>query len=77
MTGSRYGDFDLNWLLPRSDRRARKSIGRHVEGRERGRGVFAVAVPHVPQRLFHKSSAARGMVKLALQAAKRLAVQDG
>ena len=78
MTGSRYGDYDLNWLL-------------HAftidEGENRlavnWKGVSAVEAylqsrHHMYRNVyFHKVvRSAEGMVKLALQRAKRLAVQD-
>ncbi len=78
MTGSGYGDFDLNWLLhaftidPASDRLA-----------VTWKGVSAVEAYlqsryHMYRNVyFHKVvRSAEGMVKLALQRAKRLAVQD-
>jgi HD superfamily phosphohydrolase len=78
MTGSRYGRYDLNWLLhaftvdPASNRLA---IG--------FKGISAVeaylqARHHMYRHVyFHKAvRSAEGMVKLALQRAKRLAVQD-
>src|SRR3954470_20176676 len=77
MTGSRYGDYDLGWLL--------HAVTVH---RESGRlavtwkGVSAVE-PYLQSRYhmyrnvyFHKVvRSAEGMVKLALQRAKRLLVQ--
>lgn len=78
MTGSRYGDFDLNWLLHAftvditNDRLA-----------VTWKGVSAVEAYlqsryHMYRNVyFHKVvRSAEGMVKLALQRAKRLAVQD-
>lgn len=77
MTGSGYGDYDLNWLLhalvvdPTSDRLA-----------VQWKGVSAVEAYlqsryHMYRNVyFHKVvRSAEGMVKLALQRAKRLAVQ--
>jgi HD superfamily phosphohydrolase len=78
MTGSRYGDYDLGWLLhaltidETSDRLA-----------VTWKGVSAVEAYlqsryHMYRNVyFHKVvRSAEGMVKLALQRAKRLAVQD-
>jgi hypothetical protein len=78
MTGSRYGDFDLNWLLhaftidPNGNRLA-----------VTWKGVSAVEAYlqsryHMYRNVyFHKVvRSAEGMVKLALRRAKRLAVQD-
>lgn len=77
MTGSGYGDYDLNWLLhalivdEQTDRLA-----------VQGKGVSAVEAYlqsryHMYRNVyFHKVvRSAEGMVKLALQRAKRLAVQ--
>jgi HD superfamily phosphohydrolase len=78
MTGSRYGDFDLNWLL-------------HALTIDQASGALAVtwkgvsaveaylqARYHMYRNVyFHKVvRSAEGMVKLALQRAKRLAVQE-
>jgi HD superfamily phosphohydrolase len=78
MTGSRYGDYDLGWLL-------------HSLTVDEGSGRLAVTLKgisaveaylqsryHMYRNVyFHKVvRAAEGMVKLALQRAKRLAVQD-
>src|SRR5690348_1933085 len=78
MTGSRYGDFDLQWLLHSltvDDASDRLAIT--------WKGVSAVEAYlqsryHMYRNVyFHKVvRAAEGMVKLALQRAKRLAVQD-
>ena len=78
MTGSRYGDYDLGWLLhaftvsPGGDRLA-----------VTWKGVSAVEAYlqsryHMYRNVyFHKVvRSAEGMVKLALQRAKRLAVQE-
>jgi len=78
MTGSRYGDYDLNWLLhaltidPTSNRLA-----------VTWKGVSAVEAYlqsrfHMYRNVyFHKVvRSAEGMIRLALQRAKRLAVQD-
>jgi hypothetical protein len=78
MTGSRYGDFDLSWLLhaltidPAGNRLAVtwkgiSAIEAYLQSRyHMYRNVY-----------FHKVvRTAEGMVKLALQRAKRLAVQD-
>ncbi len=78
MTGSRYGDYDLNWLLhaftiDQSENRLAITW----------KGVSAVEAYlqsryHMYRNVyFHKVvRSAEGMVKLALQRAKRLAVQD-
>lgn len=78
MTGSRYGDFDLTWLLHAftiEDKTYRLAVT--------AKGVSAVeaylqARYHMYRNVyFHKVvRSAEGMVKLALQRAKRLAVQD-
>src|SRR5690606_30680039 len=75
MTGSRYGHFDLEWLLQHltveSNRLAATAKGisaieTYLQGRyHMYRNVY-----------FHKTvRSAEGMVKLALQRAKRLALQ--
>lgn len=78
MTGSRYGQFDLRWLLQAME----------VDGQSKRLVVSLKAVSAVESYLqaryhmyrnvyFHKVvRSAEGMVKLALQRAKRLAVQD-
>ncbi|HZN65964.1 MAG TPA: HD domain-containing protein [Tepidisphaeraceae bacterium] len=78
MTGSRYGAFDLNWLL--------HALAVHEPSGRLAvtwKGVSAVeaylqARYHMYRNVyFHKVvRAAEGMVKLALQRAKRLAVQE-
>jgi HD superfamily phosphohydrolase len=78
MTGSRYGDFDLTWLLhaftidPATNRLAISIKG--VSAVE----AYLQARYHMYRNVyFHKVvRSAEGMVKLALQRAKRLAVQD-
>ncbi len=78
MTGSRYGDYDLNWLLHAftvdlaSNRLAVTFKG--VSAVE----AYLQARYHMYRNVyFHKVvRSAEGMVKLALQRAKRLAVQD-
>jgi HD superfamily phosphohydrolase len=78
MTGSRYGDYDLNWLMhaltidPASGRLAItwkgiSAVEAYLQSRfHMYRNVY-----------FHKVvRSAEGMVKLALQRARRLAVQD-
>jgi HD superfamily phosphohydrolase len=78
MTGSRYGDFDLRWLLhaltidPATSRLAVTWKG--VSAAE----SYLQSRYHMYRNVyFHKVvRSAEGMVKLALQRAKRLAVQD-
>ena len=78
MTGSRYGDYDLGWLLhsltsdPATGRLAVTSKG--ISAVE----AYLQSRYHMYRNVyFHKVvRAAEGMVKLALQRAKRLAVQD-
>jgi HD superfamily phosphohydrolase len=78
MTGSRYGDFDLTWLLhaftidPQSNRLAISIKG--VSAVE----AYLQARYHMYRNVyFHKVvRSAEGMVKLALQRARRLAVQE-
>jgi HD superfamily phosphohydrolase len=78
MTGSRYGDFDLTWLLhaftvdANTNRLAVTAKG--VSAVE----AYLQARYHMYRNVyFHKVvRSAEGMVKLALQRAKRLAVQD-
>ncbi len=78
MTGSRYGDFDLTWLLhaftvdPATDRLAISAKG--VSAVE----AYLQARYHMYRNVyFHKVvRSAEGMVKLALQRARRLAVQE-
>jgi HD superfamily phosphohydrolase len=78
MTGSRYGDFDLTWLLqaltvdPATHRLAVTAKG--VSAVE----AYLQARYHMYRNVyFHKVvRGAEGMVKLALNRAKRLAVQD-
>jgi HD superfamily phosphohydrolase len=78
MTGSRYGDYDLNWLLhaltvdPRSNRLAVTWKG--ISAVE----AYLQARFHMYRNVyFHKVvRSAEGMIRLALQRAKRLAVQD-
>lgn len=78
MTGSRYGDYDLGWLLhaftvdPISNRLAVTWKG--VSAVE----AYLQARFHMYRNVyFHKVvRSAEGMVRLALQRAKRLAVQD-
>jgi HD superfamily phosphohydrolase len=78
MTGSRYGDYDLNWLLhaftidPKTNRLAVTFKG--VSAVE----AYLQSRYHMYRNVyFHKVvRSAEGMVKLALQRAKRLAVQD-
>jgi uncharacterized protein len=77
MTGSRYGDYDLNWLLHAltiDEAGSRLAVN--------WKGVSAVEAylqsrHHMYRNVyFHKVvRSAEGMVKLALQRAKRLAVQ--
>ena len=78
MTGSRYGDYDLEWLLHALTLDA--ATGRLAVT---WKGVSAVEAYlqsryHMYRNVyFHKVvRSAEGMVKLALQRAKRLAVQD-
>jgi HD superfamily phosphohydrolase len=78
MTGSRYGDYDLNWLLHALT--VDENSGRLAVT---WKGVSAVeaylqARYHMYRNVyFHKVvRSAEGMVKLAFQRAKRLAVQD-
>ncbi|MDB5303353.1 MAG: superfamily phosphohydrolase [Phycisphaerales bacterium] len=78
MTGSRYGDYDLGWLL--HSLTVDENSGRLAVT---WKGVSAVEAYlqsryHMYRNVyFHKVvRAAEGMVKLALQRAKRLAVQD-
>jgi uncharacterized protein len=78
MTGSRYGDYDFQWLLHSltvDDASGRLAVT--------WKGISAVEAYlqsryHMYRNVyFHKVvRAAEGMVKLALQRAKRLAVQD-
>ena len=78
MTGSRYGDYDLGWLLhalTTDEQGTRLAVA--------AKGVSAVEVYlqaryHMYRNVyFHKVvRSAEGMVKLALQRAKRLAVQE-
>jgi hypothetical protein len=78
MTGSRYGDYDLRWLL--------QAITVHTPSNRlavQWKGVSAVeaylqARYHMYRNVyFHKVvRSAEGMVKLALQRARRLAIQD-
>ena len=78
MTGSRYGDFDLTWLLhaftidPATNRLAVTAKG--VSAVE----AYLQARYHMYRNVyFHKVvRSAEGMVKLALQRARRLAVQE-
>ncbi len=78
MTGSRYGDFDLTWLLhaftidAKTNRLAVTAKG--ISAVE----AYLQARYHMYRNVyFHKVvRSAEGMVKLALQRAKRLAVQD-
>ena len=78
MTGSRYGDYDLNWLVhaftvdPATNRLAVTFKG--VSAVE----AYLQARYHMYRNVyFHKVvRSAEGMVKLALQRAKRLAVQE-
>lgn len=77
MTGSRYGDYDLNWLLHALT--IDKSSNRLAVS---WKGISAVEAYlqsryHMYRNVyFHKVvRSAEGMVKLALQRAKRLAVQ--
>ena len=53
MTGSRYGGYDLKWVLHALtiDAVVRPAGGAR-QGRQRGRDVSAGAVQHVPPRLF-------------------------
>lgn len=78
MTGSRYGDYDLNWLLHALT--VHPATGRLAVT---WKGVSAVEAYlqsryHMYRNVyFHKVvRSAEGMVKLALQRAKRLAVQE-
>lgn len=78
MTGSRYGDYDLRWLLsaltvdPATQRLAVTHKG--ISAVE----AYLQARHHMYRNVyFHKVvRSAEGMVKLALQRARRLAVQD-
>ncbi len=78
MTGSRYGDYDLQWLLrsfvvdPTTQRLAVTMKG--ISAVE----AYLQARYHMYRNVyFHKVvRSAEGMLKLALQRAKRLAVQD-
>jgi hypothetical protein len=78
MTGSRYGDFDLNWLLHAL---TIDPTGTRVVVLWKG---VSAAESYIQSRYhmyrnvyFHKTvRSAEGMVKLALQRAKRMAVQD-
>ncbi|HSI32193.1 MAG TPA: HD domain-containing protein [Tepidisphaeraceae bacterium] len=76
MTGSRYGQFDLQWLLHALDVESNRLV-------VTGKGASAVEdYLHARYNMyrnvyFHKVvRSAEGMVRLALQRAKRLAVQD-
>ena len=78
MTGSRYGDYDLGWLL-----HALTIDGPTPRLGVTWKGVSAVEAYlqsryHMYRNVyFHKVvRSAEGMVKLALQRARRLAVQD-
>jgi hypothetical protein len=78
MTGSRYGDYDLGWLL--HSLTVDEASGRLAVT---WKGISAVEAYlqsryHMYRNVyFHKVvRSAEGMVKLALQRAKRLAVQD-
>ena len=78
MTGSRYGDYDLRWLIQAME--VDSSSKRLVVNLKAVSAVEAYlqARYHMYRNVyFHKVvRAAEGMVKLALQRAKRLAVQD-
>jgi len=78
MTGARYGDFDLHWLMHALT--IDQATGRMAV---MAKGISAVEAYlqsryHMYRNVyFHKVvRSAEGMVKLALQRAKRLAVQD-
>ncbi len=78
MTGSQYGSYDLNWLLhaltidPASNRLAVNAKG--ISALE----AYLQSRYHMYRNVyFHKVvRSAEGMIRLALQRAKRLAVQD-
>ena len=77
MTGSRYGGFDLEWVLhaltidPASDR-----LAVHTKGVSAVETYLQARFNMYRHVYFHKVvRSAEGMVKLALQRAKRLAVQ--
>ena len=78
MTGSQYGDFDLNWLLHAlAVDTAGNRLAIHAKGVS-AIEAFLQSRYHMYRNVyFHKVvRSAEGLVKLVLQRAKRLAVQD-
>lgn len=78
MTGSRYGDYDLQWLLraftvdPNTHR-----LAVHFKGISAVEAYLQARYHMYRNVYFHKVvRSAEGMLKLALQRARRLAVQD-
>jgi hypothetical protein len=78
MTGSRYGDYDLNWLihaLTIDERGSRLAVT--WKGISAAEDYIQARYQMYRNVYFHKVvRSAEGMVKLVLQRAKRLAVQD-
>ncbi len=78
MTGSRYGDYDLNWLLHAlTVDQATNRLAITWKGISAVEAYLQSRYHMYRNVYFHKVvRSAEGMVKLALQRAKRLAVQD-
>lgn len=78
MTGSRYGDFDLTWLLHALTVDANTNrLGVTWKGISAVEGFLQSRYHMYRNVYFHKVvRSAEGMLRLALQRAKRLAVQD-
>ncbi len=78
MTGSRYGDFDLTWLLHALTVDANTNrLGVTWKGISAVEGFLQSRYHMYRNVYFHKVvRSAEGMVKLALQRARRLAAQD-
>jgi HD superfamily phosphohydrolase len=78
MTGSRYGDFDLRWLLHSlTIDPATRRLAVTWKGISAAESYLQSRYHMYRNVYFHKVvRSAEGMVKLALQRAKRLAVQD-
>jgi hypothetical protein len=78
MTGSRYGDYDLNWLLHAlTVDAAGDRLAVHAKGVSAVEAFLQSRYHMYRNVYFHKVvRSAEGLVKLVLQRAKRLAVQD-
>lgn len=77
MTGSQYGDYDLRWLLQNMAITAENRLAITFKGLSAVEAYLQARYHMYRNVYFHKVvRSAEGMVKMALQRARRLAVQD-